>query len=64
MGQKCAIRADWMALFKTTEKTASVWLKGTSRGKGHIEVTVEAAEWSGAVDQINAAKSKALSNSL
>lgn len=54
----------WMALFKTPEKTASIWLKGVSRGKGYIDVTVEAAEWSGVVDQINAAKSKALSNSL
>ena len=54
----------WLAVFKTPEKTASVWLKGASRGKGHIDVTVEAAEWSGVVDQINAAKSKALSNSL
>lgn len=54
----------WMALFKTPDKTASIWLKGISRGKGHINVTVEAAEWSDVVDQINAAKSKALSNSL
>lgn len=54
----------WMAVFKTPEKTASIWLKGASRGKGHIEVTVEAAEWSGVVDQINAANSKALANSL
>lgn len=54
----------WMAVFKTPEKTASIRLKGVSRGKGYINVTVEAAEWSGVVDQINAAKSKALSNSL
>lgn len=54
----------WMALFKTPDKTASIWLKGISRGKGYIDVTVEAAEWSGVVDQINAAKSKALANSL
>lgn len=54
----------WMAVFKTPEKTASLRLKGISRGKGYIDVTVEAAEWSGVVDQINAANSKALANSL
>lgn len=54
----------WMVMFKTPEKSASIQLHGVSRGRGYINVTVEAAEWSDAVDQINAAKSKALTNSL
>jgi len=39
-------------------------LYGTGRGSGYMKITVEADEWSGVVDQINAAKNKTLSNSL
>lgn len=54
----------WQALFKTPEKIALLRLYGTGRGSGYMKITVEADEWSGVVDQINAAKKKTLSNSL